>query len=316
LNVPRQATWITFPLVVAGVIGLTDAMRQQVHGSRVRMNLAEIVDIDVTTQTARGTVWAHLYSPQTRQYDVSMSIAAPSEVSGGSPEGWLAWQGLPGDSLGGLESRQPVLVRREPYDVGLPGKQSEVDGLTVQVASSKCLAGCWWAKTALPDDSKLTLDRYGLLAGEFRLPLSVGLTDCILAYGDRLYRLGAVAKGQRVQMAEFPPLNLEARLTQRRVENTKDVSTPWEPDSVDIPRIMQMVMFHESARGRSYTGLTHRYQPRVDLSEHVRLGQAVLVGRGAKPAVKLSTGESGAPAAEAEDITSYTWYRIALPVGK
>jgi hypothetical protein len=123
-----------------------------------------------------------------------------------------------------------------------------------------------------------------------------------------------VNAGQRVQMAELPPLNLEARLTQRRVENTKDISTPWEPDSVDIPRIMQMVMFHESARGKNYTGLTHRYQPRLDLSEHVRLGQAVLVGRAEKPAARLGTSEMEAPAADAEDITSYTWFRIILPV--
>ena len=77
----------------------------------------------------------------------------------------------------------------------LPGKQGEVDGLTVQVASSKSLAGCWWAKTALPEESKLTLDRYGLLAGEFRLPLSIDLTDCMLAHGEKLYRLGTLNGG-------------------------------------------------------------------------------------------------------------------------
>ena len=128
-------------------------------------------------------------------------------------------------------------------------------------------------------ESKLSIDRYGLLAGEFRQPLPVELTDCLLAHGEKLYRLGTLAAGQRVQLADLPPLNLEARLTQRRVEQSKDVSTPWEKDSVDIPRIMQMLMFHDAARGINYTGLTHRYQPEIDLSEHIRLGRAVLVGR-------------------------------------
>src|SRR5438094_54206 len=132
--------------------------------------------------------------------------------------------------------------------------------------------------TELPADSKLTIDRYGLLAGEFRLPIPISLTDCILAHGEKLYRVGTLSHGQRVQMADLAPLDLEARLTQRRVEQTKDISTPWEQDSTDIPRIMQMLMFHEAARGTTYTGLTHRYQPRIDLSQHVHLGQAVLVG--------------------------------------
>ena len=48
-----------------------------------------------------------------------------------------------------------------------------------------------------------------------------------------------------------------------------------------------MLMFHESARGKNYTGLTHRYQPQIDLSEHIRLGQAVLVGRAKYPVVNL-----------------------------
>jgi len=116
-------------------------------------------------------------------------------------------------------------------------------------------------------------------------------------------------------MADLPPLNLEARLTERRVEQSKDVSTPWEQDSLDIPRIVQMLMFHESARGRSYTGLTHRYQSRIDLSEHVRLGQAILVGRSSAPVARLTDGSSAAPLSGPDGTAAWTWYRIVLPVG-
>src|SRR5207248_540885 len=150
-------------------------------------------------------------------------------------------------------------------------------GLTLQTASSKRLAGTWWAQSSLDPATDLTTDQFGLLAGSFRFPLPLELSDCILAHGEKLYRLRTLAPGQTVRMADFDPLNLEARLTERRVEQSKDVSTRWEQDSVDIPRIMQMIMFHEAARGRSYTGLTHRYQHQLDLSEHVRLGQAILV---------------------------------------
>jgi hypothetical protein len=241
-----------------------------------------------------------------------LDLALPPGVASSSPDGWLAWQGLPGDSLGGLESRQPALIRREPYSVAQPGADPGLEGLAVQVASSKCLSACWWSKTSLSAESKLTIDRFGLLAGEFELPVEVSLKDCILAHGEKLYRLGTLEPGVRVQIADYPPLDLEARLTQRRIEQTKDVSTPWEQDSVDVTRIMQMLMFHEAARGRSYTGLTHRYQPRIDLSDHVRLGQAVLVGRASKPVARLQNRDTAV--VNPENANTWTWYRIILPV--
>jgi hypothetical protein len=114
------------------------------------------------------------------------------------------------------------------------------------------------------------------------------------------------------------------------MEQTKDVSTPWEQDSVDVPRIMQMLMFHEAARGSTYTGLTHRYQPQVDLSELIRLGEAVLVGRSERPVSDLSdispltqlklpkdfhgvlNVQSGPIALD--ETTCWTYFRIILPV--
>jgi hypothetical protein len=90
------------------------------------------------------------------------------------------------------------------------------------------------------------------------------------------------------------------------------VATPWDQSSVEVPRIVQMMMFHEAARGRSYTGLTNRYQPYVDLSEHVRLGEAVLVGRSAKRVAQLTQGTS--PLADPGDENVWTWYRLVLPV--
>jgi hypothetical protein len=92
---------------------------------------------------------------------------------------------------------------------------------------------------------------------------------------------------------------------------------------------MQMLMFHEAARGSNYTGLTHRYQPQIDLSEHIRLGQAVLVGRAEQPATKLNDAaplrvhRSYEPfhgvlniqfAPIAEKTEHWTYFRIIFPV--
>jgi hypothetical protein len=306
LNWPRQATWITFPLVALLLIGLAFAFGEQAHGNRVRLNQAEIIDIDLERQVARGTVWAHLYSPTTAHFDLHLSVAGP-QGRFLTPQGWLAWQGLPGDALGGLESRQVMLASAEPYRVNTPGPEPAIDNLAVQTAASKSLSAGWWAKTNLDAKAVLKLDSFGHLEGRFENPLPNELTECIVVHGDKLYRLGKLAAGQAATIDPQQSLNLEWRLTQRRLEQSKDVSTPWEQDSTDVPRIVQMLMFHEAARGRSYTGLSHRYQPELDFSEGARLGQAVLVGRAAEPVAEMvGAGEAGP--------TTWTWYRIVLPI--
>jgi hypothetical protein len=319
LNLPRQITWLTFPAVALVMIGLTSVLGHQFHGRSVRLNQAEIIDIDLKQQVVRGTAWFNLYSPATTRFDISFGTLRPNLGSKPFEGGWLTSQGLPGDALGGLESHQPALARRREYLVWSPTERifPQLRSLTLDAASSKSLSARWWTKTELPTETKLTVDRFGLLAGEFQQPLNIPLTECLLAHGEKLYRLGTLTPGQRVIMAEQSPLNLEARLTQRRVEQTKDVSTPWEQDSVDVPRIMQMLMFHESARGRNYTGLTHRYQPEIDLSEHIRLGHPVLIGRAERPVANLgdSSGD-GEPIIAADQRTHWTYFRIILPVNQ
>jgi hypothetical protein len=313
LKLPRHWTWITFPLCVAVTVAAATAVGRQNHGLRQRLNQVEVIDIDLRHQIVRGTSWLHLFSAATSRQVAALSVNPPNSLHAAKTEGWLAWQGLPGDSLGGLESHQPPLVEREAYGVNLPDDQPLMERFVVPVASAKSLSGVWWARTQLAYQAKLTLDRYGLLSGEFLQPLDVPLEECLLAHGEKLYRIGALAPGQRVSLADFPPLDLEARLTQRRIEQSKDVATPWDKASVDVPRIMQMILFHESARGRSYTGLTHRYQPELDLSEHIRLGQAVLVGRAKQP-VSTLTDASSARLVDESHLTSHTWYRLICPV--
>lgn len=315
---PRHRTWLTFPLIVAAALAVGFYVKGQVHGRSERLNQVEILDIDLARQVLRGTAWCHLYSPHTRGYSARVTLHPPPALSSAVPVGWIAYQGLPGDGLGGLESRQPVLATRPPYRVALPAEDPALHDLVLSSSSTKSLAACWWTTTQLPHDLDLSVDRFGLLVGQFRQPLSLPLTDCILAHGEKLYRLGTLQPGQVVRMAELDPLNLEARLTQRRIEQTKDVSTPWEQDSVDVPRIVQMLMFHAAARGTSYTGLTHRYQPQLDLSGHVRLGRAVLVGRASRPVLQLASGAAFAteatPLVPPAQTQSWTWYRLVLPV--
>ena len=78
---------------------------------------------------------------------------------------------------------------------------------------------------------------------------------------------------------------------------------------MDVPRIVEMLMFHEAAGGARYTRLTHRYQSWLDMSDHLNLNRAVLVGRVAKGASRLLVGGDVIVPDQ-----QWVYYRIVLPV--
>jgi hypothetical protein len=155
----------------------------------------------------------------------------------------------------------------------------------------------------------------GLLAGQVTNPLPYDLTESMVLFENWAYRLdstdGRLGPGQSVQIEGEHPFNLEWRLMRRRVKDTNDVRTPWDPASKDVPRILEMMMFHGAAGASGYTHLSHRYQGFVDLSDHLTAGCAVLVGRCAQPAVEfLVNGQ------QRHDTTDQHWtfVRIVMPV--
>jgi hypothetical protein len=161
--------------------------------------------------------------------------------------------------------------------------------------------------------SQLKTDAAGLLVGRITNPLPVDLTESMVFYDRWAYSLGRLAAGQSAVLEEsLAPRNVETLLRRRRVEDMKDVTTPWDRSSVDVPRILQMMMFHEIAGGRSYTGLLHRHEGKIDLSDHLRLGRAVLVGRSDEPAAELAW-EDGAARDRSAD-RQWTYYRVVFPV--
>jgi hypothetical protein len=311
LGLPRHVTWLTFTLVALAFGGAAWYLGRESHGDRVRLNQVEIVDLDASQRIVRGTVWTHLYSPATTRVGAAPQIDPAGSVCQ-SPQSIIAWQGLPGKSLGGLSSQQISLVEAIPYSLAPPGSQPHLAGLTVHSASSKSLSVRWWGQAAGDLPSRLVRTEHGPVSGELTNPLPFELTDCLLAYGDWLYRLGTIGPGQSVAVDPRESLNLEYRLTERSVRDSKDISTPWDQASTDLPRIVRIMMFHEAARGRSYTGLTHRYQPYIDLTEHVRLGRAVLAGRAPWPMTQLTSG--GQPLAHESGQTTLTFFRIVFPV--
>ncbi|MFO0883763.1 MAG: hypothetical protein U0894_06170 [Pirellulales bacterium] len=150
--------------------------------------------------------------------------------------------------------------------------------------------------------------------GELTSPYPFDLTDCILAQREWLYRVKEWKSGQTLN-ADLTPLSLESRLTLQSLTDTKGRITPWQKDSTEIPRILQMIMFHDTVRGTNYTGLSHRYLGQLDLSQHLKLGRAVIIGQAKEPAATLAVSAQNLPDSSVEVQTQdLTLYRLVVPV--
>ncbi len=311
-------TWLTFPAAVLGFALLAVLLSRMTSGDRIHINHVDLVDVDVQRSLVQGTSWLHLYSPTSQTFHSQLDVHPGLPERGkGSNDQLFTWQGLPGDGLGGLNTRatealfaQGYVLRQFSDDQGR--HRSEMAGLPVQVSSSKALNARWSMEAQLPDTGALTVDPNGLLSGRLVNPLEVELHDCQVLYRNWSYPLtGTIEPGATVSFEGLRPRNLEWRLTRRQVVETREIGTPWDQASWDVPRILEILMFYQAAGGRRYTGLTHRYQPYLDLSEHLRTGQAILVGRSARPATTLL--RDGQSQAELTD-RQWTFYRIVYPV--
>jgi len=306
-------TWVTFPLLVVGFSLIAFNMSGRLKQQQVRVNQLEIVDLDLKSGRLRATSWFHYYNPVARTIDLSVNWDGLRQA-GLAPEATLdhqfSWQGLPGSGLGGLATQARGIIQ-QPYRHGLPGT-GEIHGLPMATASTRSLLATVVGHYQPQYTAELTPDRLAAdLSGTFANPLNVTLEDAVLYYADLSFQLpGPLAPGQVVDAGQLSETmrNVQSRLTRGRAGGRRK-SSGWSLEDFDVARVAEMLMFHEAAGGRNYTSLTHRYQPWLDLSRHLDLGRAVLVGRAAGPAAELAVaGQAAVPNQK------WTFYRLLIPV--
>src|SRR5690606_32850329 len=121
------------------------------------------------------------------------------------------------------------------------------------------------------------------------------------------------------------PKDISLRLNGRRTIDGKEATTRWDPaDRGSIDRLLELMMFYKAANGKSYTSLTHRFQPLLDQSNLLQTDRAILLGRLAAPwasvQVALTSSENGDSvhrghsALEVQQDMDRVWCRIAIPV--
>ncbi|MFM8325902.1 MAG: hypothetical protein ACKN9U_13645, partial [Pirellulaceae bacterium] len=81
----------------------------------------------------------------------------------------------------------------------------------------------------------------------------------------------------------------------------------------DLAPLAMMLMFHRAAGGRGFTSLDHRFLGSLDLSDHLKMDQAIVVGRLEKPIWQLRLQDSQKEI-KLEEGQQQTWARILVPV--
>ena len=197
---------------------------------------------------------------------------------------------------------------------------SFIHGLPIPTWSSRSLQSIWWSTSK--DNGKNHADAANLatmrgteLVGTLRNPLPVAIRDAAVVYGRLYYQIGTLQPGQRFDLIDAQGRDFRYRLTRRRIldEDGREIVQPWDKASFDVPRIMEMMMFHDRAGGKSYTNLQQRYHRELDLSDHLVTGTAILTGRLDRPATNWTCGDLSF---SDDDSQHWTYCRILFPVQK
>jgi hypothetical protein len=294
-------TWLTFPAIVVAVSLGAYVLAYWLKGDQLRLHQLDLVDVDAASGKLRGTTWLNIFSPRMEAFNLTVRPRqwwkadkgppaaerpepGPRDGSAAETRVWMAWFGLPGGALGGMNSRGggPMLWTEQfRYAPDL----SSLWGVPIQVWSTKSLTARWEAPAPVIPAADLTAADQ-LLSGSITNTLPFALDNCLLAYGRSAYELGRLAPGEAVRLGTMSKRSdLTTYLTGRRAvfteaDKSRQAVTPYEQSSTDPAYILRMMMFYEAAGGRRYTGLWNAYQEFVDLSTLLKADRAILVAQG------------------------------------
>jgi len=343
LNRP-QLTWVTFPaIVVAGAL-LARSAAQSANGNELQVTQLDVVDIDATTGFFRQHAWCAIYSPENARYRVAVRSTGQllnPELNSGTEEvtgtvsaeasSRLGWFGMPEENYGGMYRGSGLELGKPGYVFSRDGHG--IDNLPIPIWSNRSLR----AETQGSIPEKLLEIRFkqsgtgGQLSPDSRFShrLPDPLQDWLIVYGNRAY----FPKDLNSENASIRPgevwTPLDSSVTSRDVagylngivftrisdlhlddsDRISTTITEYDSQSRNINTILSMISLHELSGGTGYTGLKNHAMRRMELSRHISLNQALLIGRINTPATVLELD------GEVVQVTRHdVFVRILLPV--
>lgn len=316
-------TWLTFPAAVGVFCAAALFLQAAFKSDQVLVHQADLIDVDTATGLVRGTTWAHVFSPRTERYDLSFQPRLPFGRSLSEGRQVLTWFGLPGEALGGMESKTADAAILEGHYESAAG--ALLRRVPIQVGATKSFTFRWsgsadglieahlWEEDAQP-------------VGSITSRLPVGLKDCLLIVGRYAFELGRLEPGDTVVVGSgLPRRDLHAWLTgwryvrdEKKGEGFRPQATPYDLGSTDVADILRIMMFYDAAGGQSYTHLANRYQPFVDSTGLLKANRAILLAF-AEPEDQRRFPSGTEPlcngsALSAQQVARTTAYRFVIPV--
>ncbi len=255
-------------------------------GDQLRVHEVDLVDVDAASGRVRGTAWMNVFSPRMEAFNLTVRprpLRQVGNLSHDEARVWMAWLGLPGGALGGMNPA-PAARCYGPSSSATPPIWTPCSGVPIQVWSTKSFTARWEAPAQACPAAELT-DADQLLSGSITNTLPFPLEKCILAHGGSAYELGTLAPGESARLGPMTKRSdLATLLTGRRAvftegDKSQQAVTPYDQSSTDLAYILRIMMFYEKAGGRRYTGLWNAYQGFVDLSPLLKTDRAILVAQ-------------------------------------
>ena len=322
-----ELTWITFPTIVVTVSVLAYFAAYYVKGNELRVNQVDIVDVDQPAGLSRGNTFLTLFSPQNRDYDLSVTplpltgLLSAEEAVGtraGRPAGTevvLSWFGVPEPGFGGMGGNSQFRFSGGGYAYDPPGTAEALTDVRVPIWSTRSFVARWFAPVAGPPllDADLVPVGTDRLSGTVTNRLDVPLHDAHLAFGQQIYSLGTVAAGATVRVELTRDRNLSGYLKANMGRYLPD--QPWNAQefSINRPDLLVALMFHDSGatatRENPVASIPLHY---LDLTGQLALDRPMLFARIDRPATRLDLGHAPRP----PRIERTTMLRVILPLKK
>jgi hypothetical protein len=316
-----ELTWVTFPIIVVTVSLLAYYAAYVVKGSELRVNKVEVVDVDQTSGLLRGSTWLNIFSPQNRDYAVSvvplpLDRDVPAEAQPVRPAGtevMVSWFGDPQPGFGGMGQGGRLGFSSGGYDYQPTGSAEWLDGVRIPIWSTKCLTARWFGPAQPVLEADLKPVGPNAVEGTVTNRLDVPLHDALLAYLDQVYELGTIAPNATVQVnLSRSPRHLSG-LLQDRMRNVQPAQ-PWNNQGFAINRsdLLLALMFSGVQKGPTTAEGVMSNNPLhyLDLSGQLALGRPMLVARTDRPASRLVLGNAPSP----PKVDQTTMLRVILPL--
>jgi hypothetical protein len=197
-----------------------------------------------------------------------------------------------------------------------------ISSLSRPAWSTQHVAGEWsFDAAAFPSVAALAPDAFGRVVGHVRNPLDEPLEQAVLLYGSFAHALGKLAPGQSIAIdGRGDWRSIESFLTRRRFNEDRETAERYDAAGFDLDRIGEIIGFYDAAGGRRYVGLDRGGFRRLDLTQQLRLGRAILLGK-TSSAVRVAISASGSrddDVGEADDAATphrqTAWWRFLIRV--